>query len=113
MSRSLTVDEICQLLLALLSSGYPTIDKVARLLHSSPRSLQRRLRQEEITYTELVSRCRFKEAQRLLTESEDAVQDIAARLGYADPSSFGRAFLRWTGTSPRHYRRQQPGFHND
>ena len=113
MSRSLTVDEICQLLLALLSSGYPTIDKVAGLLHSSPRSLQRQLGKEGVTYAELVSRCRFREAQRLLTESEDAVQEIAARLGYADPSSFGRAFVRWAGTSPRQYRRQQLGFHDD
>jgi AraC-like DNA-binding protein len=91
MPRSITVDEICQLLLALLNSGYPTIDKVARLLHSSPRSLQRRLRKEGVAYAELVSRCRCKEAQRLLV----------------------RAFMSWTGTSPRNYRRQQRCSDND
>lgn len=113
MPRSITVDEICQLLLALLSSGYPTIDKVARLFHSSPRSLQRWLSKEGVAYAGLVSRCRCKEAQRLLLESEERVQDIAARLGYADPSSFSRAFVRWTGTSPRNYRRQQMRPDND
>jgi len=113
MPRSLTVDEICQLLLALLRSGYPTIDEVARLLHSSPRSLQRRLNKEGLAYAELVSRCRCKEACSLLVESEERVQDIAARLGYADPSSFSRAFMRWTGSSPRNYRRQQMRSENE
>ena len=113
MPRSITVDEICQLLLALLGSGYPTIDKVARLLHSSPRSLQRRLRKEGVAYAELVSRCRRNEAQRLLVKSEASVQEIAARLGYADPSSFSRAFMSWTGSSPRNYRRQQRCSDND
>ena len=107
MPRSFSADEVSQLLLALLSNGYPTIDKVAGLFHSSPRSLQRRLSNEGITYAGLVSRCRCQEAQRLLVESDEQIQDIATRLGYADPSSFSRAFIGWTGTSPRHYRRQQ------
>ena len=107
MSRPVSVDEICDLISALLRSGYPTLDQVAGLLKASPRSLQRRLGKEKLTYSELVSRCRLKEAQRLLGKSEERVQDIAAQLGYADASSFSRAFSGWTGGSPRDYRRQQ------
>jgi len=36
------------------------------------------------------------------------LEDIADRLGFADPSSFSRAFRRWSGVSPRDFRRQPP-----
>jgi AraC-like DNA-binding protein len=39
-----------------------------------------------------------------LTSTNDTVEDIAARLGYADSSAFHRAFKRWTGRSPGSYR---------
>ena len=91
MPRSLTVDETCQLLLALLSSGYPTLDKVAGLLHFSPRSLQRRFSKEGGTYAELVNRCRFKEAQRLLT----AVRGLGA--GYYYQTWLRRSQQFWQG----------------
>ena len=107
MSRPVSVNEICNLITALLRSGYPTLDHVAGLLKASPRSLQRQLGKEKLTYSELVSHTRLKEAQRLLGESGDRVQDITVRLGYADASSFSRAFSGWTGSSPRDYRRQQ------
>jgi AraC-like DNA-binding protein len=40
----------------------------------------------------------------LLQDSDLAVYEIAFLLGYSDPSTFHRAFRRWTGSSPRGYR---------
>lgn len=113
MPRKLSVYEICQLITAMLHSGYPTVDKTAGILEISKRTLQRQLSQSGVTYAELVTRCRLKEAQSLLKYSEQDVQEIAAMLGYADPSSFSRAFMRWSGTTPRRYRCEQVRLHSE
>jgi AraC-like DNA-binding protein len=33
--------------------------------------------------------------------------DIAERLGFSEPSTFHRAFKKWTGVSPGEYRRNR------
>lgn len=109
MSRQLSVDEICQLLTAMLHTGYPAIGKTAALLGISTRTLQRQLARAGVTYAELVTRCRLREAQQLLADKGKRVQDVAGMLGYADPSSFTRAFVRWTRITPRSFRRRQAG----
>ena len=43
---------------------------------------------------------RHRAARIMLTRSAAPVAEIAARLGYAEPSAFHRAFLKWTGSSP-------------
>lgn len=106
MPHQLSVDEICQLVSAMLLAGYPTIDKTAGIVNVSTRTLQRQLSKAGVTYAELVAGCRFKEAKRLLRESEEDIQNISTRLGYEDPSSFSRAFQRWAGITPRRYRCQ-------
>jgi len=52
-----------------------------------------------------VTRCRMSEASRVLGVSDDAIAQVAERVGYDSEASFGRAFRRWTGTSPAAYRK--------
>lgn len=85
----------------------PTIDKVAEVLGVSVRSLQRRLNEDGHTFSELVEAVRFDRACRLLKGPRMRVTDVAAALGYADHSSFSRAFMRWSGMPPRAYRHHQ------
>ena len=33
--------------------------------------------------------------------------EIGYEVGYTDPANFGRAFRRWTGVTPKTYRRLQ------
>ena len=106
MPRQLSVDACCGLINALLHTGYPSIEEVARLLGFSSRTLQRLLNEKGVSYSELVERCRCQSACVALEHTRTPVQEIAARLGYADASSFARAFRRWTGTPPRVYRNQ-------
>jgi AraC-like DNA-binding protein len=90
-----------------LPCGCPTISETARLLGVSVRTLQRRLDDRGLTYSELLDHDRFTLACRLLWTADTPVAEVAGELGYADPSSFSRAFRRWLGTSPREYRRRR------
>jgi AraC-like DNA-binding protein len=90
----------------LLPDGYPTIQRTARELHLSSRTLQRRLNDAGSSHCEVVQASRFEQACELLANSTLGVSEIATKLGYADPSSFSRFFLRMSGTSPRAYRRR-------
>ena len=92
MAHQVSSEAVCQLIDALLPRGQPVIEEVARLLRLSPRTLQRLLNGEGISYSDLVDRCRCKAACEALEKTPRSIQDIAARLGYADPSSFARAF---------------------
>ena len=105
MRRQLSIDACCGLIDALLHGGYPSIEDVARLLGFSPRTLQRLLHEQGVSYSDLVERCRCKSACQVLEHKVTPIQEIAATLGYADASSFARAFRRWTGKPPRVYRK--------
>jgi AraC-like DNA-binding protein len=87
-----------------IRSGDPTLPSVAALLNTSPRSLQRGLQIHAIIYSDIVDEVRYEIARSLLTNTNLDVAEIGATLGYRDPSSFSRAFLRWSGIAPRQYR---------
>jgi AraC-like DNA-binding protein len=96
-----------QAIAPLLSSGYPDIHLATEITGMSVRTLQRRLGEEGLTYTHLVEKIRFEQAVSWLQEPRIKLIDIAIELGYSDPAHFSRAFKRWTGVSPRDFRRQQ------
>jgi AraC-like DNA-binding protein len=78
---------------------------VASELHMSVRTLRRRLDQEGVTYSQLCDEIRQALAEELLAMHLLPVEQIAERLGYAEPSSFIHAFRRWTGHTPTAFRR--------
>ncbi len=106
MGRQISVDAIGRLVDALLAGGYPLIEDVAQWLDISPRTLQRRLKEAGVSYSDLVDRRRRQAACEFLRYTQDPIRDIAASLGYRDVCSFSRAFRRWTGTAPRAWRNQ-------
>ena len=77
---------------------------VAEQLHVSLRSLHRRLTDEGQSYTTLANEASGLVAKRLLTEEGRTIQDASSVMGFADASSFHRAFKRWTGTTPTKFR---------
>ena len=96
-----------QMVTTLLPDGNPDIHLVAEAAQTSARTLQRRLRQEGVTFAGVVARARFHAAQRLLDDPARKVIDVALDLGYSDPAHFTRAFSRWSGITPREFRRLQ------
>ena len=90
-----------------LPEGYPSVEHVAELLRLPVRTLQRRLNEQGLTYSDLVEDLRYREACRLLKRTDKPVAAIATALGYRDPSHFSRAFRRWSGLRPSQYRTGQ------
>jgi AraC-like DNA-binding protein len=95
-------------LASLLSSGESGAAAVARRLGMSTRSLTRQLAKEGTTFGEIRERLRQRLASRYLADDRLSIQQIAWLLGYSEPGAFSHAFKRWTGTSPRQARKQQP-----
>jgi AraC-like DNA-binding protein len=83
-----------------LPNQVSSLERIAARLHTTPRTIQRKLAQENTSYHELVENIRRNLAIEYLQTTELSLEDIAARLGYADAPSFSHAFKRWTGNPP-------------
>lgn len=88
-----------------LRGGNPRLESIAKQLAMSPRTLQRRLRDEGVAFDELLDDLRFRAARTYLTQRDIAGAEVAYLLGFAEPSSFNHAFKRWSGQTPTEYRR--------
>ena len=87
-------------ILRLLHHGNAQRKTVAKKLAMSPRTLARRLADENTTYEDVVDRLRRSLALQYVKEPSLSLSHIAWLLGYEGTSSFNHAFLRWTGRSP-------------
>jgi AraC-like DNA-binding protein len=103
-NHRIPVATLRNLIADLARKGHPSIDRAAAHLGLSARSLQRQLEHQGITYSDLVEGTRQEIARGLLHDTTLSIAQVAAMLGYRDPSSFSRAFARWAGCSPRRYR---------
>ena len=97
-------DRVERALWAGLKEGEVSLEWTGEFLAIGSRTLQRRLRDEGTSFNELRDGFRREMAARLLAQKDLAIYEVALLLGYSEPSTFYRAFRRWTGTSPRQYR---------
>ena len=106
--RTFTDDSLSRLvvekIIQRLPDGPPGQDLIAGDLCMSSRTLQRKLKQEVVNFSELLQDCRMQLAKKYLCEAKKSVVETSYSLGFSDPSAFSRAFKRWTGQSPAHYR---------
>lgn len=96
--------KVRQVLLGTLESP-PGAETLARQLGLSPRSLRRRLQEENTSYRALIDDLRAQTAISYLRDTRLTVETIAALLGFSDPGAFRYAFKRWTKTTPNAFRR--------
>lgn len=94
------------LLIPLLHKGDLGMADAARQLGLSRQTLYRRLKAEGLTYEALVDDLRRRMALHYLDGRKTSVNETAYLVGFSDPSSFSRAFKRWTGASPRAFFRR-------
>lgn len=89
-----------------LSEGLPKMEDVARRLGMSARSLHRRLSEDGLSFQTLTEATRRELAEGLLQDERHSLAEIAFLTGFAEQSSFNRAFKRWAGETPALYRKQ-------
>lgn len=82
------------------------LDECAAQLGISARTLRRRLQERGLSYQDLADGVRADFARGYLESSRLSIECIAERLGFSESNSFSRAFRRWTGMSPRDFRKR-------
>ncbi|WP_247233446.1 AraC family transcriptional regulator [Telluribacter sp. SYSU D00476] len=92
-------DEIKEVLLSQFGGQVPPIEVVAAHLNMSLRTFQRRLSEEKVTYRQVSSELRKELALSLMSNRQSRKAEVAQLLGYADLSSFQRAYRNWTQPS--------------
>jgi|tagenome__1003787_1003787.scaffolds.fasta_scaffold20713700_1 AraC-like DNA-binding protein len=93
-------------LLGTLATGQIEMDRIASRLGVSRPTLFRRLRDEGVTYRQIVSEVRCRIAADYLRKDGHSICETSRLLGFSDQASFSRAFKRWTGKSPRQFIRE-------
>jgi AraC-like DNA-binding protein len=88
-----------------LRSGRTEVAAVADGLRMSARTLQRRLSAEGTSYVELLDGVRRELALRYVADRTLSLSEVAFLVGFADQTTFHRAFVRWTGRTPGGFRR--------
>lgn len=88
----------------LIRHGRPRVEETARVFGTSTRTLQRRLADVGLTHEALVERARLAAAAARLADTDARIVEIALDVGYSDHAHFTRAFRRWTGETPKHFR---------
>jgi len=87
-----------------LTGNRPTTEVVARELHMSSRTLQRRLQESGSSFQRVLDEARHQMARYYLRNSVLELNEAAYLLGYEDAGSFARAFRGWEGVPPSHWR---------
>jgi AraC-like DNA-binding protein len=98
-----------QLVGSLLQLGSPDVADAAHAAGASVRTFQRRLSHAGLSFSRLLEEARRDAAQRMLLDPGTRIIEISGELGYSDAANFTRAFRRWTGLSPRAFRRSVVG----
>lgn len=83
-------------------------EALAQLLHVSPRTLHRQLKEEGASLQQLKDEVRLEKARELLYRTDKPVKQVAAAVGFRNEKSFSRAFRAWTGLSPAALREERP-----
>lgn len=85
-----------------------SLDDVAARLHMTPVTLRRHLSDEGFGFSDLRDEVRRRAALEMVRQGHVKLETVALRLGFAEYSTFHRAFRRWTGVGPTEYRVNPP-----
>lgn len=82
------------------------LEQAAAILRMSTRNLREHIYKAGTTYKQIATDVRMSLAKQYLLGSKMSVKEIAYRLNYSQPNSFGRAFKRTFGVPPEELRRR-------
>jgi AraC-like DNA-binding protein len=99
-----TSREVVDKIIERLPDGPPNQQQIADSLHVSNRTLQRKLKEEGTSFMDLLQDTRLQLARKYLRQPNRSVVETSYLLGFSEPSTFSRAFKRWTGVAPIEFR---------
>ena len=85
----------------------PSFEEIASGLNMSTQTLRRRLKGEGNSYREIKDSIRRDIAVYHLLRQDMSINEIAELTGFAEPSTFHRAFKKWTGLTPGAWREER------
>src|SRR5438046_1522366 len=88
----------------LVVEGDSNVERLAESVGWSVRTLQRRLSEERLSYSDLLGEVRKALALNLLENPSLGIAQVAYCLGYSEVSTFNHAFRRCVGQAPGDYR---------
>ena len=94
-----------ELIELLLPAGRCTVDQVASALGTTRRTLHRKLRAADTTFTDQLDEVRQELAQHLVSNPNNSLTDVSMMLMFSTPGNFTRWFTSRFGASPRSWRR--------
>lgn len=86
------------------SGRFISRDELAEELAVSIRTLNRKLKEDGLSFQPLLDQARFNIAHRLLIDSQKTTKQIAYECGIQNPAVFCRAFKKWSGKTPGEFR---------
>lgn len=96
--------EVRSLIAEQLDRGRVKVAAVAEQLNMSRQTLHKKLKEENLTFAALLDEVRREQALTYLQDDDRPLSEVAELLGFSELSAFSRAFKRWMGKSPAHFR---------
>ncbi len=102
-TTNMLIKNIYRNLADMLPDGKPTLAQMANRLNMSQRTLQRKLKEESLSFQELLNKMRLDLACHYLKKEEDNIETISDALGFSSYTSFIRFFKGETGLTPKEF----------
>jgi AraC-like DNA-binding protein len=99
-----TLSYLRRLLVENTTHDYPSLHRFADICGLHPRRLQRILRAQGTSYSQMTEEVRRMITEDLLTNTTLPIAQIAFQTGFSGPAALDRAFRRWTGKTPTRFR---------
>ncbi|RIY34271.1 hypothetical protein CKF54_01075 [Psittacicella hinzii] len=106
------LEQVKSALFTMMNGSKPSLENLAHHLHTSKRTLQRRLTEMGVNYQQLLVEVRLQVACHMLRMQELDCGEIAFYLGFEELNSFNRFFIQATGYTPNAYRQEFKGVSN-
>ncbi|MGK0248856.1 MAG: AraC-like DNA-binding protein [Oleispira sp.] len=107
LERQDVVARVNRIIGEILEKGQVNLEQVASKLDIKPRTLRTRLAEANTNFNQLLAHYRCNLAKRLLANTDETIDEIVYLTGFSEPSTFYRAFKRWTHVTPIEYRNKK------
>ncbi|MTI14274.1 AraC family transcriptional regulator [Sansalvadorimonas verongulae] len=101
------ITDVSRIIGELLDSGEVSLENVSNRLDITARSLRSRLADAGTSFNHILANYRCNLSKQLLSRTDESIDEIVYLTGFSEPSTFYRAFKRWTSMTPIEYRKSK------